>query len=85
MSINYWLEPVIDAFLLAAAQGRDWQEACAEAEQKAKGQPLRVLTQADLPAKGIKYSRQHIARKVGDRTFPPPFKLPDFSSEGNVA
>ena len=37
----------------------------------------RVLTQKDLgPKKGIKYSRQHLDRKVTDGTFPPPFHLP---------
>jgi len=79
-SINYWFEHVIDAYLTAAAARRDWQSECAEAERTNKG-PVRVLTQADLPAKGIRYSRQHIARKVEEKTFPPPFKLPSLSSE----
>jgi hypothetical protein len=43
MSVNFWLESVIDAFLLAVAQGRDWKSACAEAERTSKS-PLRVLT-----------------------------------------
>jgi hypothetical protein len=83
MSTNFWLESVVDAFLIAAAQGRDWQSACAEAEQTSKG-PVRVLTQADFRAKGIRYSRQHIARKVANKTFPAPFQLPS-SSEGKAA
>jgi hypothetical protein len=81
--LNYWFEYVIDAYLTAAAQGRDWQSACADAERTNKG-PVRVLTQADLPSKGIRYSRQHIARKVADKTFPAPFKLPDALSESNA-
>jgi predicted DNA-binding transcriptional regulator AlpA len=83
MSVNFWLESVIDAFLLAVAQGRDWKSACAEAERTSKS-PLRVLTQADLAAKGLRYSRQHVARKVANKTFPPPFQLPS-SSEGKAA
>jgi hypothetical protein len=83
VSVNFWFEHVIDAYLTAVAQGRDWRSACAEAERTNKG-PVRVLTQADfLPAKGIRYSRQHIARKVADKTFPAPFKLPD--AEGKAA
>ena len=75
MSINFWLECVIDAYLIAVAKGRDWQSACAEVEQTYKG-PIRVLSQVDLPSKGIRYSRQHIARKVANKTFPKPFQLP---------
>jgi hypothetical protein len=76
VSINFWFEHILDAYLAAAAHGRDWQSACAEAEKTNKG-PRRVLTSADLRSKGIPYSRQHIARKVAARTFPAPFKLPD--------
>jgi hypothetical protein len=81
MSVNYWFEHILDAYLTAVAQGRDWRAACAEAERTNKG-PVRVLTQADLPSKGIHYSRQHIRRKIDDGTFPAPFKLP---SEQKVA
>jgi hypothetical protein len=52
MSINYWFERVIDAYLVAVAQGRDW--------------------------------RQHMAR-ISGKTFPPPFKFPDLSSEDDAA
>jgi hypothetical protein len=34
--------------------------------------PLRVLLQRDFEDKGISWSRQHIARKIKDGTFPPP-------------
>jgi predicted DNA-binding transcriptional regulator AlpA len=80
VSINYWLEHVVDAYLVAVAEGRDWQSACAEAERANKG-PIRVLSQADLAQKGIPYSRQHVNRRVRDGTFPPPFKLPALISE----
>jgi hypothetical protein len=77
MSINLWFEHVIDSYLLAVAQGRDWEAACADAERANKGKPLRVLTHKDLRSKGIGYSRQHIARRVAANTFPAPFNLPD--------
>jgi hypothetical protein len=76
MSVNFWFEHIVDAYLKAVAKGRDWQSACADAEQ-ITDRPLRVLTQKDLRSKGIHFSRQHIARKVAARTFPAPFKLPD--------
>jgi hypothetical protein len=84
VSINYWFEHVIDAYLTAVAHGRDWQSACAEAERINKG-PVRVLTQANLAAKGIPYSRQHIYRKVSDGTFPAPFQFPGLTSQENNA
>jgi hypothetical protein len=77
VGLNLWLEPVIDAYLLACAQGRDWREAVAAAEQIASGNPLCVVTQKDLKSKkGVKYSRQHLHRKVRSGTFPAPFQLP---------
>lgn len=77
MSVNFWFEHVVDAYLKAVAQGRDWRSACADAEQAKKNQPVRVLTHKGLRAKGITYSRQHIARRVAGKTFPKPFNLPD--------
>jgi len=70
--INLWFENVIDAYLLACARGQDWQEACTTAEQ-ATG-PRRVLTQKDLVAKGVGYSRQHLSKKIRGGAFPKPFQ-----------
>ena len=78
MSINLWFEHQIDSYLVACAQGLDWRKAVAEAECVLGNAPRRVLTQKDLrERKGIRYSRQHISRKVENGTFPPPFQLPD--------
>jgi hypothetical protein len=79
MALNFWFEHQIDAFLSAVAEGRDWRGAVAEAERRlvAEGRPRRVLTQQDLKAKGIKYTRQHVARRVSAGTMPAPFQLPD--------
>ena len=79
MAVNLWFEHIIDAYLRACVAGRDWQIECAAAEQAIGDEPRRVLTQADLKKKGIAYSRQHVARRVRNRTFPPPFQLPDNS------
>jgi hypothetical protein len=73
---NLWFEHTIDAFLRACAEGRDWRAAVAEAEAAIGNAPRKVLTQRDLRAKGIHFSRQHIGRKVDDGTFPPPFQMP---------
>jgi predicted DNA-binding transcriptional regulator AlpA len=73
-SINFWFEAVIGAYLDACARGEDWRAACATAQAKAT-QPRRVLTRRALQAKGLTYSRQHLARKVAAGTFPAPFKL----------
>jgi hypothetical protein len=82
MAVNFWLECVIDAYIASRARGEDWHEPCAKAEQDARNQPLRVLTQKDLkPQKGIPYSRVHIGRLVGDDLFPPPF---NFSTEKSI-
>jgi predicted anti-sigma-YlaC factor YlaD len=84
VAINLWFEHVIDAFLEACAAGRDWRAAVAEAERRvtAENRPRRVLTQAELRTrKGLRYSRQHLARRVIAGTMPPPFQLPD-SKEG---
>ena len=72
VSVNLWFEHVIDAYLLACAQGRDWHEAVAEAEaEKAAGNgSRRVLTQKGLRSKGLTYSRQHIGRKFRPAPFP---------------
>jgi predicted DNA-binding transcriptional regulator AlpA len=77
MSLNFWFEHTIDAYLTAAAKGTDWRKACAAAEQATANVPRRVLTQKDLKQKGLKFSRQHIARKIANGTFPAPFKLPE--------
>ena len=72
MALNLWFEHVIDAYLQARAEGRDWREACAAAE-RVPG-PRRVLTQQDLKTKkGLTYTRQHLAKKVKG-AFPKPFQ-----------
>jgi hypothetical protein len=77
VATNFWLELEIDAYLRACAEGRDWEEAVAEARRVSSNAPLRVLTREDLKRKkGIPYSRQHISRKVRNRTFPRPFQAP---------
>jgi hypothetical protein len=77
VSTNFWFEHTLDAYLQACAEGRDWREAVAEAERTIGDAPRRVLTQKAFKAKGLTYSRQHIDRKVREKTFPPPFQLPD--------
>jgi hypothetical protein len=77
VSVNLWFEHHIDAFLTACAQGRDWRAACAEAERNIGDKPRRVLTQRGLFEKGIRYSRQHLVRRVADGNFPAPFRMPD--------
>lgn len=73
MAINYWFEHIIDAYLTACAEKRDWREACAAAD-RVPGQ-RRVLTQKDLSErKGIAYSRQHLAKKIRGGAFPRPFQ-----------
>lgn len=79
MSLNFWFEDVIDAFLDACARGEDWRPACAAAQANAK-KPRRVLTRKDLKTRGIRYSRQHLARRVAAGTFPAPFQLPENST-----
>jgi hypothetical protein len=80
-SLNFWFEHTIDAYLEACARGADWREAVAAAEKRQGDRPRRVLTQAALKSeKGIRLSRQHIARKVGNETFPPPFKFAESRS-----
>jgi hypothetical protein len=80
MSINFWFEHILDAYLAAVADGRDWHDAVAEAERTHKGS-RRVLTQGDLRTKGIRYSRQHTKRRVDKGTFPAPFQLPSEAAE----
>ena len=76
MGINLWFEHIIDAYLQACADGRDWREACAAAAEQAAGStPRRVLTQEDLKTKkGLRYSRQHLAKKIRGDAFPRPFQ-----------
>jgi hypothetical protein len=75
MALNFWFEHIIDAYLQACAENRDWRQACAAIPPPDE---RRVLTQRDLKQKkGITYSRQHVSRKVRDGTFPQPFQLPD--------
>jgi predicted DNA-binding transcriptional regulator AlpA len=88
MSINFWLESVIDAFVKACAEGRDWRPDCEAAAAAINSDtPVRVLKQKDLgPVKGLDYSRQHIARLVDEKRFPKPFQLPtslERDPEGN--
>lgn len=76
MSTNFWFEHHIDAYLMACAEGRDWTEAVAAAERAHGDKPRRVLTQKDLrPLKGVRFSRQHLAKKVARGLFPPPFQM----------
>ena len=78
VSVNFWFEDQVDAYLAACAAGKDWRKACAEAEARAvaEGRPRKVLTQIDLrEKKGIRYSRQHIARRVRNGSMPPPFNF----------
>jgi hypothetical protein len=76
-SVNLWFEHIIDAYLRACAEGGDWHAACAAAEQAIGNGPLRVLTREDLKTKGLKYSRQHLKRRINAGTFPPAFRLPE--------
>src|SRR5262249_54986468 len=77
MSVNFWFEHIIDAYLKAVAQGGDWRSACADAEQATKNQPVRVLTHKGRRAKATNYARQPTAGGVAGKTFPKPFNLPD--------
>jgi len=76
MAINFWFEHIVDAYLKACAEGRDWREACAEAEHAIGNGPRRVLTQEALQGKGITFSRQYLTKKVRDGDFPAPFQTP---------
>ena len=76
MAINLWFEHVIDAYLQACADERDWREACAVAVQAVGNTPRRVLTQKDLKTKkGLRYSRRHRRRKFAVALSPAPFDL----------
>jgi hypothetical protein len=78
VALNLWFEHIIDAYLRACAEGRDWREAVAAAEQSIGNGPRRVLTRKDLKArKGIHFSRQRLNKKVNAGSFPPPFQLPN--------
>ena len=68
VSINFWFEHIIDAYLDACARGVDWRAACATAEANSN-KPRRVITQKGLKAKGLPYSRQHIRRKINPARF----------------
>jgi hypothetical protein len=74
MGVNFWRENVIDAYIVALATGQDWRIAV-NAAQSSK-EPTRLLTQKDLRAKGVKYSRQHLTKLLRKRVFPRPFQLP---------
>jgi hypothetical protein len=77
MATNFWFSHIIDAYLKACAEGRDWREACREAERAIGDGSRSVLTSKDLRTKkGISWGRQHISRKVRDGTFPRPFQAP---------
>lgn len=82
MSLNFWFNHIIDAYLEACARGADWHEAVADAERGIGNRPRVVLTQKDLKTKkGLTFSRQHIRRKIDDGTFPPPFKLAELKED----
>jgi hypothetical protein len=73
---NFWFEHVIDAYLAACAEGRDWREACVAADRALGARPRRLLTFKDLKEKkGVPYSRQHLDRKMRAGTFPLPFNV----------
>jgi hypothetical protein len=76
--MNFWFEPVIDAYIAAISTGEDWRAACSAAHAKAiKSDPRPPLvTQKDFPKKGLRYCRQHITKLLGKKVFPPPFKVP---------
>jgi hypothetical protein len=74
MGVNFWFENVVDAYLDAVAKGEDWRPAVNEA--LTSKEPRRLLTQKDLRAKGVKYSRQHLTKLLRKRTFPQPFQFP---------
>jgi predicted anti-sigma-YlaC factor YlaD len=76
MAFNLWWDHIIEAYLRACAEGRDWHEAVAEAEAAHGDAPRKALTQKDLKSKGLPYSRQHIDRNVRSGRFPQPFQLP---------
>jgi hypothetical protein len=79
---NLWFEHIVDAYLGACAAGRNWREACAEAEATHGTRPRMLLTQEDLRSKkGIPYSRQHLDRKRKAGAFPEPFNAsPGYAS-----
>jgi len=62
VALNLWFEHVIDAYLRARAEGRDWREA---------GPPPRPYA---ARKKGLTYTRQHLAKKVKGGAFPKPFQ-----------
>jgi len=74
MGMNFWFENVIDAYLDAVASGQDWKQAVNKA--KSSREPRRLLTQKDLRAKGVTYTRQHLTKLLRKGTFPRPFQLP---------
>jgi hypothetical protein len=76
VGVNFWFEDVIDAYLRACSEGRDWQADCV-AKAEVDDKPRRVLTRKALKSKGITYSRQHIARLIRRGAFPRPFQLPN--------
>ena len=72
MSMNYWLEHVLDAYLRAVAEGRNWQSACAEAERANKG-PMESWPKQTWPRRASptlastspgKYTPRHFPRAV---------------------
>jgi len=85
VAVNFWFEHVIDTFLEAVAAGRSGAEACAAAENVECREPRRLLTQKDLKAKGLRYSRQHVAKRVRGGTFPRPFQLPPMKRRAAAA
>ena len=77
MGVNFWFEHVIDAYLAACAEGRDWRPAVIAAQTNTDNiAPRRVLTQKALRSKGIGYSRQHLRKLIRWGRFPRPFQLP---------
>ena len=77
MATNFWWEHVVDAYLQACAEGRDWKEAVAKAEREIGNSPRRVLTSKALKEeKGITFCRQYLNKKVRDQDFPAPFQTP---------
>jgi len=62
MATNFWWEHVVDAYLQACAEGRDWKEAVAKAEREIGNSPRRVLT-----SKALKEERGLVLNKTNNR------------------
>jgi predicted DNA-binding transcriptional regulator AlpA len=83
---NRWLEPSIDAYLFACAQGHTPGEAVVIAESIPPRPPYRMLTRRQLrDVKGIAVSRQWLSKLVRRRAFPRPFQMSSKSENSRAA